>query len=79
VAASIDFITNTIRFPNIKAHYAMMTPSGAQHSARQSSSGNVTPQTIYQFYGGTTCRLHPPPSLLIIQSSPPIFIFTRVQ
>jgi tripeptidyl-peptidase-1 len=50
VASAIDFIGNTIRFPNIKGNFAMMTPAGT-HTARQ--SGNVSPQTIWKFYGGT--------------------------
>jgi tripeptidyl-peptidase-1 len=48
VAAAIDFIGNTVRFPTIKGNFAMMTPAGT-HVARQ--SGNVSPQTIWQFYG----------------------------
>ena len=55
MAAAIDFIGNTIRFPTIKGNFAMMSPAGPP-SPRQ--SGNVSPQTIWKFNGGTT----PPPA-----------------
>lgn len=49
VAAAIDFVSNTIHFPNIKANFLMMSPAGDVHVVRQ--SGNIQPQTIWQFYG----------------------------
>lgn len=45
-------MSNTIRFPNIKARYMMMSPANA-FGERQNGNGNVVPQTIWQFYGGT--------------------------
>lgn len=50
-------MSNTLRFPTIKGNYLMMTPAGA-HAARQ--SGNVSPQSIWQFYGGNNTRPHSP-------------------
>ncbi len=51
MASAIDFIGNTIRFPDLKGRFTMMTPAGTYAERQQSDT--VSPQTIWKFYGGS--------------------------